>query len=123
MVDPEKVVGHLYDCLAASKPENMWVFVRKDIVRDALDLLKEQKAKLVLNIADSIAWMEAGMADPYRKAWESIGKALSVQSNMILWIAKRTLSAKEFEEFVDEFAKKPEGDHDELLDFILKEGQ
>lgn len=63
------------------------------------------------------------MADPYKKACESIGKALSEQSKMILWIAERTLSAKEFKEFVDEFAKKPEDNHDELLDFLLKEGR
>lgn len=63
------------------------------------------------------------MADPYRKAWESIGKALSVQSNMILWIAERALSAKEYKEFVDEFTKKPEGDNDESLDFLLKKGR
>lgn len=62
------------------------------------------------------------MSDPYKKAWESIGKALSTQSKMILWIAERTLSAKDFQEFIDEFTKKPEDNHDELLDFIRKEG-
>lgn len=44
MPDREKVIEHLYDCLAASRPENMWVFVRKTIVGDALALLKEQEA-------------------------------------------------------------------------------
>ena len=44
MIDREKVVGHLYDCLAASRLENTWVFVRKDIVGDAITLLKEQEA-------------------------------------------------------------------------------
>ena len=63
------------------------------------------------------------MTDPYKKAWESIRKALSAQSKMTLWIAERTLSVKEFNEFVDEFAKKPEDNHDELLDFLLKEGR
>lgn len=63
------------------------------------------------------------MTDPYKKAWESIGKALSEQSKMILWIAERTLSVKEFNEFVDEFSKKPEDNHDEVLDYILKEGR
>ena len=66
---------------------------------------------------------EMGMTDQYKKAWESIRKALSEQSRMILWIAERTLSAKEFKEFVDEFAKKPEDNHDELIDFLLKEGR
>jgi len=63
------------------------------------------------------------MNDPYKKAWESIGKALSTQSKMVLWIAERVLSAKDFKEFVDEFAKKPEDNHDELIDFILKKGR
>ena len=45
------------------------------------------------------------MTDTYEKAWESIGKALSAQSKMILLIAERILSAKEFKEFVDEFEK------------------
>jgi len=44
MADRKKVVEHLYDCLAASKLDNMWVFVRKDIVGDAISLLKEQEA-------------------------------------------------------------------------------
>ena len=64
-----------------------------------------------------------GMKDPYEKAWESIGKALSTQSMMVLWIAERTLSVKDFKEFVKEFAKNPEDNHDELLDFIRKEGR
>ena len=64
------------------------------------------------------------MNDPYEKAWESIGKALSAQSKMVLWIAERTLSAKDFKEFVDEFAKKPKDKYDELLDYLIrKEGQ
>ena len=63
------------------------------------------------------------MDDPYKKAWESIGNALSIQSKMVLWIAERTLSAKDFKEFVDEFGKKPKDNHDELLDSIRKEGR
>ena len=63
------------------------------------------------------------MKDQYKKTWESIGKAISTQSKMLLWIAERTLSAKDFNEFVDEFAKKPEDNHDELLDSIRKEGR
>ena len=50
-------------------------------------------------------------------------KALSAQSKMVLWIAERTLSAKDFKEFVDEFAKRPEDNHDELLDFLREEGR
>ena len=42
MPDREKVMGHLNDCMEASRRDNTWVFVRKDIVEDALALLKEQ---------------------------------------------------------------------------------
>ena len=63
------------------------------------------------------------MNDPYKKIWESIGKAISPPSKMVLWIAERTLSAKDFNEFVNEFAKKPEDNYDELLDSIRKEGR
>lgn len=58
-----------------------------------------------------------GMNNSYEKAWEAIREALSVQSKMVLWIAERTLSAKDFKEFVDEFAKPPKDNHDELLNF------
>ena len=42
-MDREKVIGHLNDCMEASRRDNTWVFVRKDIVEDALALLKEQE--------------------------------------------------------------------------------
>ncbi len=61
------------------------------------------------------------MNDPYEKTWETIGKALSTQSKMILWIAERTLSVKDFKEFIDEFVKKQNDNKDELLDFIHKD--
>ena len=63
------------------------------------------------------------MNDPYEKTWESIGKALSTQSKMVLWIAERILSAKDFKEFVDEFSKKSEDNRDELIDFLHNEGR
>ena len=44
MHDREKVIEHMNDCLEASRADNGWVFVRKDIIADALDLLKEQEA-------------------------------------------------------------------------------
>ena len=45
----DKVVEHLYDCILASSPENGWIFVRKDIVGDAISLLKKQQ-KLIDDI-------------------------------------------------------------------------
>ena len=62
-----------------------------------------------------------GMTDPYKEVWESIIKAFNSQAKMILWIAERVLSAKDFKEFVDEFAKKHKDNHDDLIDF-LREG-
>lgn len=47
MLDSEKVVGHLNDCMEASRRDNTWVFVRKDIVADALALLKEHEARVM----------------------------------------------------------------------------
>lgn len=44
MPDREKVIGHLNDCMEASRRDNTWVFVRKDIVEDAIVLLKEKEA-------------------------------------------------------------------------------
>jgi hypothetical protein len=42
MPDINKVINHLKDCYDASRRENMWCFVRKDIVIDILELLKAQ---------------------------------------------------------------------------------
>lgn len=59
--------------------------------------------------------MKAGadMEDPYKRVWEDIAKALTKESNMILWLAKRTLTVKEFGEFIDEFSEKK--DDDEII--------
>jgi hypothetical protein len=43
MPDREKVIGHLNDCMEASRRDNTWVFVRKDIVEDAITLLKREE--------------------------------------------------------------------------------
>lgn len=45
-MDREKVIGHLNDCMEASRADNGWVFVRKDIIADALALLKEQEEQI-----------------------------------------------------------------------------
>ena len=63
-----------------------------------------------------------GMTDPYQKFYESITKALNKQTEMIVWIAKRVLSAKEFAEFVDEFAEKTDK-KSEVMDSLKKKGQ
>ena len=48
MADREKVIGHLNDCVEASRRENTWVFVRKDIVEDAISMLKERPKMVVV---------------------------------------------------------------------------
>ena len=65
---------------------------------------------------------EVEMKDPYEKVWEEIRKGFEQNIKMIQWIAERTLSVKDYKEFIDEFAEK-HGNHDELLDFIRKEGR
>ena len=58
------------------------------------------------------------MNDPYQKLYENITKAFNKHSEMIVWIAKRVLSANEFSEFIHEFAE--EHNKDEVLDFLKK---
>ena len=62
------------------------------------------------------------MKDTYEKVWEEIRKGFNLNIEMIKWIAERTLSVKDYKEFIDEFAEKPEDNQNELLDFIRKEG-
>lgn len=64
---------------------------------------------------------KVGMKDPYESTWKDIGNALTTYSNMILWIAERTLSVKDYKEFVDAFTNKKHED-DELIDFLCREG-
>lgn len=53
------------------------------------------------------------MKDPYQKAFEQMGKVINQIYEMILWIAKRTLSMHEFEEFSKEFSKsKKDGEQE-----------
>ena len=62
------------------------------------------------------------MKDTYEKVWEEIGKGFELTIKMIKWIAERTLSAKDYKEFVDNFTEKHDN-HDEVLDFLFKEGR
>ena len=45
------------------------------------------------------------MKDQYQKAFEQTGKVINQMYEMLLWIAKRTLSAHELEEFSKEFSE------------------
>ena len=63
MPDREKVIGHLNDCMEASRRDNTWVFVRKDIVEDVIALLKEQESLLgIQQTANSITFVSTGTA-------------------------------------------------------------
>ena len=59
------------------------------------------------------------MNDPYRKVHEDIAMALTKLSNMIVWLAKRTLSVKDYMDFADEFTEEKKNDTDEILSELL----
>lgn len=61
------------------------------------------------------------MTDPYKKTFEDIAKALIKQSEMIVWVAKRVLSAKDFWEFIAKFSEKP--DKSEVLESLKDESR
>ena len=44
MADIEKVISHLKDCFSATRQENVWAFVRKDMVADTVELLEKTDA-------------------------------------------------------------------------------
>ena len=82
MPDREKVIGHLNDCMEASRRDNTWVFVRKDIVADAIDLLKKQEVVSAHWDDDTGHWIEGDrngidkhtrttgeMIDTFRCSW------------------------------------------------------
>ena len=43
MADLNKMIDHLKDCIEASRRDNTWVFVRKDIVENAIETLEQRK--------------------------------------------------------------------------------
>lgn len=57
------------------------------------------------------------MKDLYEKMWDQIVKAFAEHNKMFLWIAERTLSAKDYKEFIDEFTKETNS-RKEILDSI-----
>ena len=82
MPDMEKVIGHLNDCMEASRRDNTWVFVRKDIVADAIDLLKKHEVVSAHWDDDTGHWIEGDrngidkhtrttgeMIDTFRCSW------------------------------------------------------
>lgn len=38
----DRIVGHISDCITASRVENTWIFMRKDVAKDIIKLLKNQ---------------------------------------------------------------------------------
>ena len=62
------------------------------------------------------------MKDPYEKVWEEIRKGFALNIKMIKWIAERTLSVKDYQEFIDEFTEK-QNNEDEPLNILRKESR
>lgn len=65
MPDREKVIEHITDCvkIADCQINHNWVFVRTDILRDALALLKSQEPRVmtleeVENALDTVVWVD-----------------------------------------------------------------
>lgn len=46
MADVEKVISHFEDVLSAIKSVDWWGFVRKDIISDAITILKDQQKQI-----------------------------------------------------------------------------
>lgn len=61
------------------------------------------------------------MNDPYKRFHEDIVKAISKQTNMIVSLAKRTLSVKDYMDFLEEFEEKH--DNREIIDSLLNESK
>lgn len=38
----DRIIGHISDCITASMAENTWIFMRKDVAKDIIELLKNQ---------------------------------------------------------------------------------
>ena len=76
-------------------------------------LLKKDTIAAMRKVADF------KMNDPYKRFHEDIVKAISKQTNMIVWLAKRTMSVKDYMDFVEEFGEK----HDkcETIDSLIDE--
>ncbi len=55
------------------------------------------------------------MKDPYLKLAEDINKTIIKLANMIDFVAKHTMTTKDYLEFMDEFSEKKTGQTDELL--------
>ena len=94
MPDREKVLGHLYDCLAASRPGNLWVFVRKAIVGDALELLTEQEKEikalhLLVEWAEECDFGFDQFYDEYKRYKDEINDMKYIDG--MIHVAKRTL--------------------------------
>ena len=60
MTDRKKVICHLNDCIEESRPDNTWVFVRTDIVEDAITLLKEQEEIKPIKQIEQKEWTVCG---------------------------------------------------------------
>lgn len=55
------------------------------------------------------------MKDPYLKLAEDINKTITKLANMIDFVAKRTMTTKDYLEFMDEFAEKKQSEVGDLL--------
>ena len=63
---------------------------------------------------------EIEMNNFYKEAFENIAKSFKKLSDMIIWLAERTLSAKDYKEFAHQFSEKKPDDTKAILKELLK---
>lgn len=80
MIDIERVTGHLEDCLKYSKDNNCWVFVRKEMVQAAVDLLREMKPVDTVPLVPLCKWLAHYAVCPAR-----VGYPKTPDENGTMW--------------------------------------
>ena len=63
---------------------------------------------------------EIEMSNSYEKLLNDISKNLTKLGEMIVWLAERTLSVKDYKEFADRFSEKKSDDNKKILIEMLK---
>ena len=151
MPDMEKVIKEFELYIKEFHPACTSEGDELDMLREVLALLKEQEERekrIFKGVCDFIrsgistdtdvdqdyvcdeiqkifcSFSEGGevlMKDPYAEVWEEITKAFNKQSKMIVELAARTLSVKDYKEFVDEFSKKADN-KDDLINDLMQKG-
>lgn len=59
------------------------------------------------------------MKDPYAEVFEAIGNAIKKQTDMIVFIAKHTLTVNDYESFIEEFrTDKKDSEREQIINQV-----